>query len=192
MNIPTKNYATISFIIPTIGRPSLKKTLSSIETWLGDEILVIKHNPPSGNWGNAERQEGTNKAKCDYLAYIDDDDVYVPGARRLMDAAIKEKPKDHPILFKIRYLNGRELWQTKWVKNGNVSTQMILVPNIKEMLWGWDQKHSWADFQFINRWKWPAKTIKWRSDVIVRMGHNDEKFERKLMFSEAKKQGILR
>lgn len=187
-----KKRATISFIIPTTGRPTLAKTLASIETWHGDEILIVKHNPPSGNWGNSERQEGTEKAKCDYLAYIDDDDTYVPGARSLMDKAINEEPKDHPILFKIRYPNGRELWQKKWVKNGNVSTQMILVPNIKEMLWRWDQTHTWADYQFINRWKWPANTIKWRSEVIVLMGHNDEKFERGLTFSEARRQGFLK
>lgn len=183
---------TISFIIPTIGRPSLKDTLASIEIWPGDEVLVIEHHPPSGNWGNAERQEGTDKAKCDYIAYIDDDDVYVPGARQTMDEAIRQEPKDHPILFRIKYPNGRVLWDKKRVKNGNVSTQMILVPNVKEMLWGWDQSHSWADFWFISRWKWPAKTIKWREEIIALMGHNDEKFERKLTFNQARQQGFLK
>ena len=183
--------STISFIIPSVGRKSLKKTLSSIERWPGDEVLVIKHDPPSKNWGNAERQEGTNKAKCDYLAFIDDDDVYIPGARAIMDKAIRENPGGKPILFKIKYPNGRILWQKKWVKNGNVSTQMILVPNKKDMLYDWDQKHTWADFQFINRWKWPAKTIDWREEIIVHMGHNDEKYEKKLTFAEARKGGYL-
>jgi len=182
---------TISFVIPTIGRPSLKRTLASIETWPGDEILVIKHNPPSGNWGNTERQEGTDKAKCDYIAYIDDDDVYVPGARSIMDRAIQEKP-NFPALFKIQFPSGRILWRKKWVKNGNVSTQMILVPNNKKMLYRWDQKHSWADFQFINRWKWHAKDINWRKEVIVFMGHNDEKYERKLTFPKARREGVLK
>ncbi len=143
---------TISFIIPTIGRPSLAKTIASIDRWPGDEVLVIQHHPPSENWGNAERQEGTDNAKCDYLAYIDDDDTYIPGHRTLMDQTIKANPAGNPILFKIKYPNGRVLWQKKWVKNGNVSTQMILVKNDKSRLYYWDQKHTWADFQFINRW----------------------------------------
>lgn len=63
----------ISFIIPSIGRNSLKRTLASIDKWPGDEILVIQHNPPTGNWGNSERQKGTDKAKCDYITYINDD-----------------------------------------------------------------------------------------------------------------------
>ena len=182
-------YQTISFIIPTLGRDSLNKTLSSIECWPGDEILMIKHNPPSGHWGNEERQEGTDKAKCDYLAYIDDDDAYVPGARKIMDSAINEN-HGRPILFKIQYPSGRIIWRKKWVKNGNVSTQMILVPNARGMLYHWDKTHQWADFWFIHRWAWPSKAIVWREEVIALMGHNDEKYERGLTFSEAKRAGI--
>lgn len=182
---------TISFIIPSIGRESLKKTLASIEKWPGDEVLVIKHNPPSNNWGNAERQEGTDKAKGDYLAYIDDDNVYVKGHREIMDRAIRETP-DLPNLFRIQYPSGRTLPQKRWVKNGNVDTQMILVPNRKEMLYGWDQHHSWADFWFIYRWKWPKKSIVWRGEIIALMGHDDQKYVRKIGFSKSKAEGILR
>jgi hypothetical protein len=186
-----QKHKTISFVIPTIGRDSLKNTLASIEKWPGDEILVIKHTPPSGNWGNAERQEGTDKAKCDFIAFIDDDDIYVKGHRKLMDEAINIEPTDKPILFRLKYPNGRILWDRKRVKNGNVSTQMILVPNVKEMLYGWDQHHTWADYQFINRWRWPASDIKWREEVLVLMGHNDEKREKGLTFAQARKKGIL-
>jgi glycosyltransferase involved in cell wall biosynthesis len=172
-----KNYKTISFIVPTIGRESLKDTLASITTWPGDELIVIQHTPPSGNWGNAERQEGMDKAKCDYLAFIDDDDVYVEGAREIMDKAIKKNINNFPILFKMKYPNGLILWEKKWVKNGNVGCPMILVPNNKEMLHWWEQDVSWADFQFINRWHWHAKDIQWRDEVIALLGHNDEKRE---------------
>lgn len=182
------NDFTISFIVPTIGRPSLESTVKSVELRDGDELLVIQHNPPSKNWGNAERQEGLEKAKGDYLAFIDDDDVYVKGHRDIMSRAmsIKENPNQTPILFKIQYPSGRTLWNRKRVKCGNVSTQMILVPNRKEMFTPWDQKHSWADFMFINCWLWPAKTINWREEVIVLLGHDDEKYEGDLTLEELK------
>jgi len=186
-----RDYKTISFIIPTIGRESLGKTLTSLHSWRGDEVLVIKHSPPSGNWGNSERQEGTDKAKCDYLCYIDDDNVYVPNHRELMDKAIRENVKGTPIMFKIQYPNGRVLWERKRVKNGNIDTHMILIPNIKEMLHIWEPTHSWADYQFINRCKWHSKDINWRDEVIVNMGHNDEKYEKKLNFKEARERGLL-
>ena len=175
---------TISFIIPSVGRPSLARTLASIDSWPGVEVLVIQRHPPSGHWGNEERQEGTDKAKCDWLAYIDDDDTYVPSHRAIMNRAIAENPKPCPILFRLKFPSGRVIWQKKWVKNGNVSSQMILVPNIKDMLSVWDQKHRWADFQFINHWKWPAKVINWRQEIIALMGHNDAIYEKKLASGE--------
>jgi glycosyltransferase involved in cell wall biosynthesis len=181
-----EDYKTISFIIPTIGRKSLRKTVESIDAWTGDEVLVIQHNPPSGNWGNAERQEGMGKATKDYLAFIDDDDAYVKGHRELMNKAIEDKP-GFPILFKMKYPSGRILWIKKWVKNGNVGCPMILVPNRKDKLSNWDQKHSWADFQFINQWKWPARKISWRNEVIVLLGHNDQKYENKWSFKKWRK-----
>ena len=178
------NYKTISFIIPTIGRPSLKKALASIKEWPGDEVIVVQHDPPSGNWGNTERREAIAKAKCDYLAFIDDDDVYVPGAREMMDLAIRENPGENPILFRMRYPSGRVIWRKRWVKNGNVGSPMILVPNKKDKLPEWDLKHRWADFKFINEWKWPAKSIMWRGEIIALIGHDDEKYESGMSYQE--------
>lgn len=181
-------YKTISFIIPSVGRESLKDTLDSIKPWPGDEVLVIRHSQRHvGMYGNAERQEGVDKAKCDFLAFMDDDDVYAPNARKIMNTAIKESPGDNPILFRMQYPNGRILWRKRWVKNGNVSTQMILVPNKKNMLSEWDVRHRWADFYFINRWKWPKKSLIWRGEVIALLGHDDEKHENNWRYSEWKK-----
>lgn len=185
------NHKTISFIVPTKGRPSLQKTIESINLWPGDELLVIKHNPPSGNWGNSERQEGTDRAKCDFLAYMDDDDVYTTGHREIMDKAIRENPKNYPIMFKMKYPNGRVLWDRKKIACGNVSTQMFLVPNIKDNLHRWEPTRFAADFIFADKWAWPAKLTLWREEIIAYLGHDDEKFEQGLNYSEAKKRGII-
>ena len=109
---------------------------------------------------------------------MDDDDRYVVGHRAIMDQAILENPKDYPILFRMQYPNGRTLPRKRWVKNGNVSSQMILVPNKKDMLPKWDQKHRWADFHFINGWKGPKKSIIWRIEIIALLSHDDEKYEK--------------
>lgn len=173
---------TISFIVPTIGRPSLQATLDSIEQWDGDELLVIQHDPPSGNWGNAERQEGQDRATCDYLAFIDDDDRYVPGHRQIMATAIAEHP-GQPIIFRIQYPSGRTLPRPSnrpghppMVKNGNISTQMYLFPNDKTRLAAWDQQHHTADFHWVNRSAWGGSrwAYVWRPEVIALMGHENE------------------
>jgi hypothetical protein len=165
--------ATISFIVPTVGRSSLTCALGSIERCPSDEVIVVQHDPPGGHWGNEERQAGVDRATCDYLAFLDDDDTYVPGHRDLMERAICEGAPGVPILFRVQYPSGRMIWKSKWVKNGNVSAQMILVPNRKNMLHDWKSKQRFADFHFINQWRWHAKDIKWRTEVIAKMGHND-------------------
>jgi predicted O-methyltransferase YrrM len=166
-------HKTISYIIPSLGRPSLKKTLASIETWPGDQILVIQHNPPSWDWGSSERNEAISKATCDYLSFMDDDDSYVPGARKIMDTAIRENPQKLPILFKMKYPSGKVLWDKPVLKCGNVGSPMIFIPNIKEKLCLWNGERS-ADFQFINGWGWSHRKIIWRPEIIALIGHEDD------------------
>jgi hypothetical protein len=169
---------TISYIIPTIGRESLKETLASIHTFEGDEILVIRHNPPSGHWGNAERQDGLDRAKCDYVAFIDDDDRYVPRHREIQIRAILENP-GKPLIFKIQYPCGRVIWNPSnirgrppRIKNGNVSSQMFLFPNQKDKLARWDPIHSYADYSFVAKSGWGNRSnFIWRDEIIVQMGH---------------------
>ena len=148
------------------------RTLNSIEKWPGDEIHAIQHFPPSGTWGNAERKEGIKKATCDYLAFIDDDDWYVKGHREIMESAISENP-GKPNLFRMKYPNGQILWKEKEVKPGNVSSQMILVPNQKDMFYKFQfpGNTNMGDYYFVARWKFP-ETV-WREEIIAFLGHND-------------------
>jgi glycosyltransferase involved in cell wall biosynthesis len=170
---------TISYIIPTVGRDSLHRAVASIERWEGDEVLVIQLDTPSGTYGNVERQIGVERATGDYLAFLDDDNYYVPGHRALQASAIAEAP-DRPTLFRIQYPSGRVLWDRKRVKNGNVDSQMILVPNRKEMLspWGARKKggHRCGDFNFVNCWQWTWRVINWREDIICQMGREDVQY----------------
>lgn len=132
---------TISFIVATCGRPTLQATLASIELFPGDELLVVGHNlprtdpraryidhPPGDDWGHTERNAAMAEARCDYIAHLDDDDTYAPGHRQVMAAAIGNNP-GRPIIFRMRYRNGQELWRRQVVECGNVGTPMSLLPN---------------------------------------------------------------
>ena len=172
---------TISFIIPTIHRPSLQTALASIEQRSGDEILVMSQpEPRQGCYGNIERQMGVDRATCDYLAFLDDDNVYVAGHRAIMEHAMDAAP-GNPTLFRIRYPSGREIWTRKHVKSGNVDTQMILVPNRKELLQPWRANKRVADFHFINCWHWRATVdVNWSTDVIAHMSKEDDRYAKTL------------
>lgn len=180
---------TVSFIVPTIGRASLAQTLASIEARAGDEVIVIGGGPhavqgarhiacPQGrDWGCTERTLGIAHARGDYLAFIDDDDVYLAGHREAMARAMLAAPAV-PCVFRMRYpVSGSILWYEPALKVGNVSTQMFLIPNDRARLGQWTGRRE-GDFDFLATSKWAPSTIAWRSDVIAQLGHEDGKRRR--------------
>lgn len=178
----------ISFIVPTTGRPTLQRTLESIETRPGDEILVVGNvdemtnvdaiqdvlvrfipYPCHGGWGGAERAVGTSYARGKYLSFMDDDDCYARGARFALGMAILSTP-DRPMIFRMRYPNGMYLWQDQAIRCGNVGTPMIVVPNVPEKLGVWSDSYV-ADFEFLTSMKWSPDEVVWRPEIIAELGH---------------------
>lgn len=175
----------ISFIVPTVGRPSLAATLRSIETLPGDEIIIVgdryRVHPngrpiryvdckPGNDWGAFERNLAQPLARCQYMAHIDDDDTYAPGTRQLMEDAIKKTP-GKPVLFRMRYPNGITLWDREELRCGNVGTPMMLIPNRPTMLGTWGSFVG-GDCNFLETMKWKPEEIVWRPEVIALLGHN--------------------
>lgn len=122
--IVTRKRATFSVIIPTIGRPTLKRTLDSlVAAGIGphDEVIVVGDGPqPAAReiverqqnavvryidgerteaFGGRQRNLGMSLATKSHLAFIDDDDEYVSCALYWM----RDEAEEHPgkfIMFK--------------------------------------------------------------------------------------------
>lgn len=118
---------SLTVITPTVGRPSLERTLDSLVGQLhaGDEWLVVGDGPqptareavervqsrttatvrylehgPTGRWGNAQRQHAMSMAGGDYLWFVDDDDMAAAGAVQAIRQAIAEHP-GHGFMFRM-------------------------------------------------------------------------------------------
>ena len=175
---------TISFVIATLGnRETLKRTLESIETWDGDEIVVVGGKPavddprityipcaPGGDWGHSERNYVADFLTTDYVAHIDDDDWYVEGHRAVMADAITQAP-GRPSIFKMQYPSGMTLWSTQSLCLGNVGTPMMLMPNVREKFGTWGPFNG-GDYHFLITCNYQAEAYNWRPDVIVKLGHD--------------------
>jgi len=161
----------LTIIIPTIGRSSINKTLDSIALQLEmhDQVFVIGDgsypetkklvqqygvqygyfeipNGPHHDWGARARNFGIDLAKKAYIIFMDDDDEYLPGAFRCIKSAIQQKP-GYPFMF--RMIHGKNtLWKDHEIRIGNVSSQMVAVPNIKTKLGRFTERYE-GDFDFI-------------------------------------------
>lgn len=139
--------STLSIIVASSGRPALEQTLASIEGQRRqhDEVLVsINSDCP---WGHAARNQLMPAARGDSLMFIDDDDVYLPGALDLARGAMAQEP-NRVHIFRMEHPSCGLIWKEQKLAVGNVSTQMVVVPNRPLMLGTWGDRYQ-GDYDFI-------------------------------------------
>jgi hypothetical protein len=188
--------ATLSIVVGTLGRPSLDATLASIaaQRMPGDETVVVSANPdvaaraasfgarfvaidrPGKDWGDTERGVGMMAAIGDYVAFMDDDDVYADGARHAIATAIAENP-GLPLMFRMRFTgSGVIVWDDRTLRIGNVGTPCLVAPNDKAKLGRWGSKQReracgpqdrGGDYDFMASMQWPREDIVWVPQVIA-------------------------
>lgn len=181
-----------SVIIPTAGRPTLKRTLRSVRRQARDDVEVIvisdgeqpkaeamtraeaRHwravkyltGPVSGRWGHAQRMEAIKQATGDYLLFMDDDDVYRRSAFRHLRRATLRHP-GRVIIFRMKRYDSI-LWQRQDLQEGQVSTQQFVVPNLPGKIGSWVTNERYAsDFDFISETVALQGPPVWDSHVIV-------------------------
>jgi glycosyltransferase involved in cell wall biosynthesis len=187
----------LSIIVPTIGRPSLADALASIAAQSlgsdGEVICVADGIYPqlarlwgeaglrgryletpgrSGDFGGTPRNLAMPLAQGDWLLFLDDDDIYLPGALEVIRSVLAAGPR-RPHLFRMRHYpsDGGILWRKRTVEFGNVSTQMIAVPNDPGRLGSWGDKKG-SDFAFItSTLAHYAEGPVWRDEVIAEWNH---------------------
>ena len=141
--------ATFTIIVGTGGRKTLRRTLKSITSQLepGDELFLLRDE--SGDAGDTPRNQTMHRAAGSHLLFMDDDDVYVPGAFAKMRRFADENPGRIGI-FRMRYTSGPDRWRVPELKNRNVSTQIFLVPNVPGKLGVWEHRGTvHGDYVFI-------------------------------------------
>ena len=140
---------TVSIIIATSGRPTLRRAVESILPQLreGDEILCVGDNfcpdepgcfntadrsPLPSQFGNRQRNTGMALATGNVLCFLDDDDWHLPGSLdtiRTTDTV--------PRMFRAILPHGKTVWKDKAVRHANVGTCTIALPNRPELIPPW-------------------------------------------------------
>jgi GT2 family glycosyltransferase len=184
-DVEQRSEPTFTVVIPTGGRPTLRRTLESLvlQVRREDEVIVVADGEqplareicgdfPRPRWqyvehlrtadsGNSQREVGKARGTGDYLCFMDDDDVYVDGAFAAMRAAAIQCP-GRPLLFRMNHY-GSVLWQAAELVYGNVGTPMLVVPYDRERLGRWDID----DFHFIRQTLELQREPVWREEVVA-------------------------
>jgi hypothetical protein len=94
----------------------------------GDELLVVFDT--SGDWGITPRNRGIEAASGTHITFLDDDDVYLPGALDALRDFAREHPKRIGIFQMNRGLYGVVGTGPHTTLQG-IASGMLLVPNIE-------------------------------------------------------------
>jgi glycosyltransferase involved in cell wall biosynthesis len=186
--------ASLSIVVPTMGRSSLGKALQSIALQLGpeDEVLVVAdvdHDQLQARkifevfederwkfgWcestygrGGAQRELGIAMSTGTHLCFMDDDDWYLPGAL----SAMRSMASEVPVIFRMDCPWNGIVWNRKTVDYGNIGTPMFVVPNRPGYLGSWtpfEGIHG-SDFTFISGCVERLGEPLWRTEIVAFVG----------------------
>lgn len=167
---------SLSILIPTINRPTLKHMLYSLVPQLtaednvyivGDNCNVddsVKNELPNKNihWlrteeklghdGHGIRNKYQTQLKGTHIWHIDDDDYVIPRSVNLIKNEIKKTPHT-PLLFKVQCLGLFTLWvEPTLTQDHFMTTQMGIWPNEPDKFAFWPLEKSGDN-------KWVRDTI---------------------------------
>lgn len=181
---------SLTIIVPTIGRGSLKFTLDSIAKEIGmfDQVFIVGDgiypmakaivdgygmqyayfelpDGPHQDWGARARNFAIPISKKGYIAFMDDDDCYLPSAFASIRIAIQEHP-GKPLIFKMLHGN-RLIWERQTFEIGNVSSQMVVLPNRPDKIGRFSERYE-GDFDFIKGTAdlYGDEPFVWRHEII--------------------------
>jgi len=184
---------TLTIIIPSISAPTLVNTCASIynqELYLSDQILVVGDGPqefakslvekvgppfyyleygPEHNWGNPQRNYALRFARGDYLVWMDEDDIFMPGIFRTIRQVGSESP-GRPMIFRFILPDRRVLWQQRGqIERGGIGGHQLVAPNVPRMVGRWGSTYE-GDFDFIRSTLncYPSDDVcLWREEIIA-------------------------
>ena len=119
----------LSIIVPTPGRPTVNRAIASATSQMlpGDELIVCYD--ASGDWGSTPRNRAIEAATGTHLTFLDDDDVYLPGALEKIRIFARRYPNRIGIFQMHRGLYG-VVWTAPDPTLVTTASGMFVVPNL--------------------------------------------------------------
>ena len=137
-------------------------------------VTYVECLRPGSVFGNAQRDFGMQLAygRSSHLMFLDDDDVYVHGGFDVVRRELEFNPNSAHI-FRARWgprhhAFGVELWQDQVVREQNIATPMVVLPNryYDCSWWQFNARGVVSDFGFLAAALGQC-SVAWHTDVIA-------------------------
>lgn len=135
-------------------------------------IVYLEASAPASYYGNAQRDVGMAIATGTHLCFLDDDDVYEHQALDRIRGELHDDWCAH--VFRARWGAGHpaagvELWADPVVREQNIATPMVVLPN-RPYSRSWmdgNQRAVFSDFEFLSNAIGECAASCWHSDVVA-------------------------
>lgn len=118
-------------------------------------------------YGHPQRNYGIKIANGDWLAWMQDDDVWLPGAVEAIMQSISTG-NSTPRLFRTHTWQAGIVWKRQELVVGNIDADCIVTPNMPGKVAEWTNRYE-GDFDFIlNTCKRWGMNVRWEEFVIAR------------------------
>lgn len=149
------------FIIGDGPTPAARRMVESVSC----PRIIYDEMGPYWNWGNPQRNWAMDRAKGEFLVFLDDDDDPHPRGLQFIKQGAARNP-DRVHMFRVHCPFGFLPYGGKVIPC-HVSGQCIIPPNDKKKLGRWSGKYS-ADMDFITGTlaHYPPDSIMFHDEVI--------------------------
>lgn len=181
--------SSLCVITPTISRPTLERAIRSTRLGESDEWIVfgdgfqpearavierlkaeipnlvyLETDRPTHDNGNTQRNLAMSVSRKSYFLFLDDDDVFLPGAIE----AVRKEMDNLPVMFRMEHPAG-VIWREMVITPGNVGGSMICVPNDPDKYGQWPEgvdNHD-TDIDFITETVSGFDGLIWSGKIII-------------------------
>lgn len=174
-SVERQTYPNVEHIIVSDGPdPQLSYLRERAGHWRVNRIIELgrNHQAIQEHWGAIPRLVGAYVARGDLIAYLDDDNEYMPWHLERLAREFEQNPKIEIAYSQMdRYVNGTRIDTIgdDILELGHIDTSLIL--HKPELLWhvaNWRAAGYCSDWDLIERWRDAGMLFKFVPEVTVR------------------------
>ena len=160
-SVYAQDYPNVEHIVVSDGPdPELAETMATMVgqpagtgPWSPRLVYAeLPEHPEGKHWGHHARQRGLEIARGDYIAYLDDDDLYLPWHCSTLVSALGEHPEAGFAYTQMEWADRSYRIGREEPLETHIGTPMIMHRRDVLEHGSWDEAGEYEDWRLVERW----------------------------------------